>query len=75
MPLYVAYDSVDVWTNPEIFKLDEDLFPKKVAGVPPDYFSKTGQLWGNPVYDYDVLKKDDFSWWVNRFKESLLLET
>ena len=71
MPLYVAYDSVDVWSNPDIFKLDKDLKPTKVAGVPPDYFSKTGQLWGNPVYDYDVLSKDDFSWWVNRFKESL----
>jgi len=71
MPLYVAYDSVDVWANPEIFKLDENLTPKKVAGVPPDYFSKTGQLWGNPVYDYDALKKQNFKWWVDRFYETL----
>ncbi|MDY6368171.1 MAG: 4-alpha-glucanotransferase, partial [Clostridia bacterium] len=54
MPLYVALDSVDVWVNPELFKLDENFCPKKVAGVPPDYFSSTGQLWGNPVYDYSV---------------------
>ncbi|MBO7187767.1 MAG: 4-alpha-glucanotransferase [Clostridia bacterium] len=71
MPLYVAYDSVDVWANPTIFKLDENLTPKKVAGVPPDYFSKTGQLWGNPVYDYDELEKQDFKWWTNRFKNTL----
>ncbi len=71
MPLYVAYDSVDVWANPQIFKLDENLTPKKVAGVPPDYFSKTGQLWGNPVYDYAVLEKDDFKWWVDRFANTL----
>ncbi len=71
MPLYVAYDSVDVWANPKNFKLDDTLTPKKVAGVPPDYFSKTGQLWGNPVYDYDYLAKDDFKWWVNRFASTL----
>ncbi len=71
LPLYVAYDSVDVWENPRIFKLDENLTPKKVAGVPPDYFSKTGQLWGNPVYNYDELAKDGFKWWVNRFVSAL----
>ena len=71
MPLYVALDSVDVWTNAELFKLNADFSPKKVAGVPPDYFSKTGQLWGNPVYDYDVHKKTKFKWWVNRVKNAL----
>ena len=71
LPLYVAYDSVDVWVNPNNFKLDENLTPKKVAGVPPDYFSKTGQLWGNPVYDYDEMRKDGFSWWTKRFVKTL----
>lgn len=71
LPLYVAYDSVDVWVNPNYFKLDERLTPKKVAGVPPDYFSKTGQLWGNPVYDYDEMRKDGFSWWTKRFVKTL----
>lgn len=68
LPLYVAYDSVDVWANPQYFKLDENLTPKKVAGVPPDYFSATGQLWGNPVYDYASIKADGYAWWKNRFK-------
>lgn len=68
MPLYVAADSVDVWTNGKLFKLNADLTPKKVAGVPPDYFSKTGQLWGNPVYDYERHKEDNFAWWKNRLK-------
>ncbi len=67
LPLYVAYDSVDVWASPKCFKLDERLVPKKVAGVPPDYFSATGQLWGNPVYDYTVLEEDGYSWWAKRF--------
>lgn len=71
MPIYVALDSVDVWKNPELFKLDGDFKPKKVAGVPPDYFSKTGQLWGNPVYDYAEHKKDDFAWWTARIKTAL----
>ena len=71
MPLYVALDSVDVWKNPQFFKLDEFFKPKKIAGVPPDFFSKTGQLWGNPVYDYDKLKKDNFSWWVDRIENAL----
>ena len=71
MPLYVAYDSVDVWVNPQLFKLDDRLFPKKVAGVPPDYFSKTGQLWGNPVYDYNAHKANKYSWWVRRFNDAL----
>ncbi len=67
LPLYVAYDSVDVWASPKYFKLDDRLFPKKVAGVPPDYFSATGQLWGNPVYDYEVIEADDYKWWKYRF--------
>lgn len=71
MPLYVALDSVDVWTNPSLFKLDENFAPKKVAGVPPDYFSKDGQLWGNPVYDYDMHAKDGFRWWTERLKTAL----
>ena len=71
MPLYVAYDSVDVWANPRYFKLDERLFPEKVAGVPPDYFSKTGQLWGNPVYNYEVIKADKFRYWTRRFADAL----
>ncbi len=71
MPLYVALDSVDVWKAPELFKLDENFTPKKVAGVPPDYFSRTGQLWGNPVYDYDTHKADNFAWWRKRLKTAL----
>jgi len=73
IPLYVSHDSTDVWANQEIFKLDENGRPSFVAGVPPDYFSKTGQLWGNPVYKWDVLKKNDFDWWVQRFRHNLTL--
>lgn len=71
MPLYVALDSVDVWTQPHYFKLDNDFLPLKKAGVPPDYFCKEGQLWGNPVYDYQVHSEDGFSFWVNRLKDAL----
>ncbi len=71
MPLYVALDSVDVWKDPHLFKLDENFAPKKVAGVPPDYFCEDGQLWGNPVYDYNEHQKDGFSWWINRIKKAL----
>lgn len=71
MPLYVALDSVDVWVNPKLFKLDENYSPKKVAGVPPDYFSEKGQLWGNPVYDYLEHKKDNYAWWADRIKSAL----
>ncbi len=71
MPLYLALDSVDVWTNPKAFKLNEDFTPKKVAGVPPDYFSENGQLWGNPVYDYDSLSKSKFKFWTKRIKSVL----
>jgi 4-alpha-glucanotransferase len=70
IPIYVAYDSVDVWRNPEIFKLDEDLRPTVVAGVPPDIFSKTGQLWGNPVYDWPALRERGYDWWMRRIRRS-----
>lgn len=66
VPIYVALDSSDVWANPEQFQLDERLRPTNVAGVPPDYFSEDGQLWGNPLYDWDKMKKDNYSWWVER---------
>ena len=66
LPIYVAMDSADVWAEPEYFQLSEDLTPTEVAGVPPDYFTADGQLWGNPLYDYDRMKKDGFSWWIRR---------
>jgi 4-alpha-glucanotransferase len=72
IPIYVAHNSADVWTRPENFKLDPEMLePAQMAGVPPDYFSKTGQLWGNPVYDWDVLEKTNFAWWIDRFKSML----
>ena len=71
IPLYVAYDSADVWSHPELFKLDKELKPEKVAGVPPDYFSETGQLWGNPIYDWDAHIKEGFRWWHARLKSAL----
>lgn len=70
IPLYVAYDSSDVWGHPEYFMLDDELRPTKVAGVPPDYFSKTGQLWGNPLYNWPALAADKFGWWVERVKKA-----
>lgn len=71
IPLYVAYDSADVWAHPSLFKLDKKLKPAKVAGVPPDYFSATGQLWGNPVYNWKEHEKDDYAWWRNRLNRAL----
>lgn len=71
IPLYVAYDSADVWAHPELFKLDGELKPAKVAGVPPDYFSETGQLWGNPVFDWAAHKKEDYRWWRTRLAQAL----
>ena len=72
IPIYVAHNSVDVWANPEIFSLDEETYePAMMAGVPPDYFSETGQLWGNPVYNWEKLQKQDFKWWVQRFQSML----
>lgn len=73
MPIYVDHNSSDVWCNRQYFKLDDDGNPIFVAGVPPDYFSSTGQLWGNPVYDWDNLKKDGFGWWIKRFLHNLTL--
>lgn len=74
IPIYVAHDSSDVWANPGFFALDEESGePAFMAGVPPDYFSATGQLWGNPVYDWDALSDDRFGWWVHRFRALLEL--
>lgn len=66
MPIYVAMDSADVWASPEFFLLDEKNVPVEVAGVPPDYFSKDGQLWGNPLYDFDAMRRDGYGWWIRR---------
>lgn len=66
LPLYVAYDSADVWANPSYFKLDKNRKPKTVAGVPPDYFNEDGQLWGNPVYNWKNIQKSDYIWWRER---------
>ena len=68
LPLFVAHHSADVWANPEYFSLDESGRPSRIAGVPPDYFSATGQLWGNPQYDWESLKRDDYKWWIERLK-------
>ena len=68
IPLYVAYDSADTWSNPELFQLDDNNDPTGVAGCPPDYFSATGQLWGNPLYDWDYHKKSGYAWWISRLK-------
>ena len=68
MPIYVAHDSVDVWSAPEQFLLDQNYNPTIVAGCPPDGFSVDGQLWGNPIYNYELMAKQDFAWWVNRAK-------
>lgn len=73
MPIYVSYDSVDVWANPQYFDLDENYKPKKVAGVPPDYFCAEGQLWGNPLYNYDEMRKDNFRWFCNRIERMFKL--
>jgi len=67
IPIFVAADSSDVWAHPELFHLDEDRKPTVVAGVPPDYFSPTGQLWGNPLYDWDAHSHTGYSWWLERF--------
>jgi 4-alpha-glucanotransferase len=73
IPIYVSYDSADVWANPGIFKLDWEKKPQTVGGVPPDYFSATGQLWGNPVYNWDALMQTGYSWWVERMRHTLML--
>ena len=66
IPIYVAMDSSDVWSEPENFQLDENKKPTEVSGVPPDYFSADGQLWGNPLYDYEAMRKNGFEWWIRR---------
>ncbi len=71
VPIFVALDSADVWCNPSQFKLNEDGSPTVVSGVPPDYFSKTGQRWGNPIYDWEKMKADNFRWWTERVKFNL----
>jgi 4-alpha-glucanotransferase len=68
IPIFVAYDSADVWANRDVFLLDATGKPTVVAGVPPDYFSSTGQLWGNPLYDWDALKRRGYDWWIDRFR-------
>lgn len=72
MPIYVSLDSADVWSHTSLFELEKDsLKPKKIAGVPPDYFSEDGQLWGNPIYNWAEMEKENFSWWIDRLKFAL----
>jgi 4-alpha-glucanotransferase len=71
IPIFVAYDSADVWSHPNNYYLDEAGQPSVVAGVPPDYFSETGQLWGNPLYHWDILKQDNYHWWIERLRTTL----
>jgi 4-alpha-glucanotransferase len=71
IPIFVAYDSVDAWAHPDLFYFDEASRPTAVAGVPPDYFSPTGQLWGNPLYRWEVMAADGYAWWVERFRMAL----
>jgi 4-alpha-glucanotransferase len=73
IPIYPSLDSVDAWSNPDLFKLGDDKKPLYVAGAPPDYFSETGQRWGNPVYNWDNLKATKFEWWVRRMRHNLQL--
>ncbi len=70
-PIFVSSDSADVWANPDLFFLDADRKPSVVAGVPPDYFSATGQLWGNPHYNWAAMKKTGYAWWIARMKATL----
>lgn len=71
IPIFVSGDSADVWSNPELFRINEKGYPTEVAGVPPDYFSETGQLWGNPLYDWDMHEKTKYKWWILRIKKTL----
>lgn len=73
VPIFVSLDSSDVWANQNLFQLDEVGFPIDVSGVPPDYFSETGQLWGNPLYNWAVHKKDGYQWWIERIRHQLTL--
>lgn len=72
LPIFVAYDSADVWANPELFHLNKDGSPKVVAGVPPDYFSVTGQRWGNPLYNWEKIAANDYNWWIQRIHMNLV---
>lgn len=73
MPIYVSRDSSDLWASPELFKLDSSLNPTVVAGVPPDFFSEDGQLWGNPIYNWDKMEMDGYAWWIRRIRSALNL--
>lgn len=73
LPIYMPLDSVDVWCHPQQYRLDERKIPAAVSGVPPDYFSETGQLWGHPVYNWDYLKETGYQWWLERFRHNLSL--
>jgi 4-alpha-glucanotransferase len=73
LPIYVAHDSVEVWTRPDLFRLDARRSPEVVAGVPPDYFSATGQLWGNPIYDWEAIERDGWRFWIDRVRGTLAL--
>jgi len=73
IPIYVAMDSVDTWANPELFQFDEHKMPVCVGGCPPDYFSETGQLWGNPIFNYEAMQADGFAWWIDRLRSNLEL--
>lgn len=70
LPFYVSMDSADAWSCPEVFQMDKDLVPTVVAGCPPDAFSATGQLWGNPIYDWEGMQKNDYEWWVKRIRRN-----
>ncbi len=73
IPFYINHDSADCWAHSDYFKLDNNKRPSKISGVPPDYFSETGQLWGTPVYNWKILKKNNFDWWIRRLQQNLLL--
>ncbi len=73
IPIFVAHDSADVWARPDLFRLDHEGRPQVVAGVPPDYFSATGQLWGNPLYRWDLMAQDGYRWWVERFRATFAM--
>ena len=71
LPFYLEHDSADVWSNPQLFNLQKSGLPRTVGGVPPDYFSKNGQLWGTPTYRWDRIEQSGFQWWINRLRATL----
>ena len=73
LPIYVALDSADVWAGPELFQLDRELVPTEVAGCPPDAFAADGQLWGNPLFDWERMEADGYAWWIGRIAHQLRL--